>query len=92
MTEDMDGLIRATAPEQAARLAGLEEAVWARVDDHEARSRALQVRIAVIAFALVLGGANGSLILLAPRPAPSEMRVFTAAAGLAPLTSADVRG
>jgi hypothetical protein len=51
-----------------------------------------QVRIAAVAVALVVGVANGGLMLMAPRPAPSEMRIFTVSAGLSPLASLDVRG
>jgi hypothetical protein len=31
-------------------------------------------------------------MLLAPRPEPSEMRIFTVSAGLSPLANLDVRG
>lgn len=92
MTDDIDRLIGAAAPGDAALLAGVEEAVWARVGERRDRARVGQVRVAAVALALVVGVANGGLMLLAPRPEPSEMRIFTVSAGLSPLTSLDVRG
>ena len=44
------------------------------------------------ALALVIGVANGGLMLTTPQPEPSEMRIFTVSAGLSPLGSLDVRG
>ena len=89
MTDDIERLIRTAAPGDAARLAGVEDAVWSRVKE---RARVRQVRIAAVAFALVVGVTNGGLMLMAPRPEPSEMRIFTVSAGLSPLVSLDVRG
>jgi hypothetical protein len=51
-----------------------------------------QVRIAAVAIALVVGGANGGLMLMTPRPEPSELRIFTVSAGLSPMASLDVWG
>ena len=92
MTDDMERLMRAAGPADEARLGGLEAAVWARISARHERARAGQVRLAAIAFALVIGIANGGLMLVAPRPGPSELRVFTVSAGLSPLASLDVRG
>ncbi|OYW86506.1 MAG: hypothetical protein B7Z20_07270 [Sphingobium sp. 32-64-5] len=58
----------------------------------EQRARMGQVRVAAVALALVIGVANGGLMLMAPRPEPSEMRIFTVSAGLSPLSGLDVRG
>ena len=92
MTDDMNRLIGAVAPGDAARLAGVEDAVWARIGHLRERARMSQVRIAAVAIAVVIGVTNGGLMLLAPRPEPSEMRIFTVSAGLSPLASLDVRG
>jgi hypothetical protein len=92
MTDDMDGLIGVVEPVDAARLAGVEAAVWARVAEHKDRARIGQVRVAAVAVALAVGGMNGGLMLFAPRPEPSEMRIFTVSAGLSPLAGLDVRG
>jgi hypothetical protein len=92
MTDDMNGLIGTIDPIEAARLAGLEDAVWARITERRHDARMGQVRIAIVALALAVGVANGGLMLLAPRPEPSELRIFTVSAGLSPLASLDVRG
>ena len=92
MTDDISRLIRALASEDRAQLAGVEDAVWVRIGERRDRARMGQVRIAAVALALVIGVANGGLMLMAPRPQPSEMRIFTVSAGLAPLSGLDVRG
>lgn len=92
MTDDMKRLIGAAAPGDAVRLAGVEDAVWARIGERGERARVGQVRVAAVALALVIGVTNGGLMLLTLRPEPSEMRIFTVSAGLSPLASLDVRG
>ncbi|WP_235562753.1 hypothetical protein [Brevundimonas sp. Root1423] len=88
----MNRLIGAIAPGDAARLAGVEDAVWVRIGERREHARMGQVRVAAVALALVIGVTNGGLMLLARRPVPSEMRIFTVSAGLSPLASLDVRG
>lgn len=92
MTDDIDRLIGAAASGDAAQLVGVEDAVWARVGERRDRARVTHVRVAAVALALVVGVANGGLMLFAPRPEPSEMWIFTVSAGLSPLASLDVRG
>lgn len=92
MIDDMDRLIGMVAPDDTALLAGVEDAVWARVSERKDRARLGHVRVAAVALALVVGVTNGGLMLLAPRPEPSEMRIFTVSAGLSPLTILDVQG
>lgn len=92
MTDDLNRLIGAVAPGEAARLSGVEDAVWARIGERKESARMGQVRVAAVALALVVGVANGGLMLMAPRPEPSEMRIFTVSAGLSPLSGLDVRG
>jgi hypothetical protein len=92
MTDDMKTLIGAVPADELNRLDSVEDAVWARVGEHGARAQMSRVRIAAVALALVIGVANGGLMLLVPRPEPSEMRIFTVSAGLSPLARLDVRG
>lgn len=92
MTDHMERLIGAVAPHDAALLAGMEDAVWARISERKDRARMTRVREAAVAIALVIGVTNGGLMLLAPRPEPSEMRIFTVSAGLSPLAGLDIQG
>jgi hypothetical protein len=92
MTDDMDRWIGAVGPGDATRLAGVEDAVWARIGERRDRARMTRVRGAAVGIALVIGVVNGGLMLLAPRPEPSEMRIFTVSAGLSPLAGLGVRG
>jgi hypothetical protein len=92
MTDDMKNLIRTVTADELSRLAGVEDAVWTRISEHRDRARMGHVRIAAVALALVVGIANGGLMLMVPRPEPSEMRIFTVSAGLSPLARLDVRG
>lgn len=92
MTDDMDRLIGAVEPVDAACLDGVEQAVWVRIVQQRDRVRIARVRAAAVAVALAVGGMNGGLMLVAPRPEPSEMRVFTVSAALSPLAGLDVRG
>jgi len=90
MTDDLYRLLGADGPDDATPLAGVEHAVWTRISQRRERVRTGQVRAAVVACSVVVGVANGGLMLLAPRPEPSEMRIFTVSAGLAPLSGLDV--
>lgn len=92
MLDDIDRLIGGGRHDGEARLASLEDKVWARIGEHRDRARMGQVRVAAIALALVIGVANGGFMLLSPRPEPSEMRVFSVSTGLSPLAGLDVRG
>lgn len=92
MTDDMNRLIGTVTKADSTRLAGMEDAVWARIGQLRERAHMGQVRAAAVALALVIGVTNGGLMLLAPRPEPSEMRIFTVSAGLSPLAGLDVEG
>lgn len=92
MTDDINRLIGAMEQGDDARLSGVEDAVWARIGERTESARMAQVRVAAVAIALVIGVANGGLMLSAPQPEPSEMRIFTVSAGLSPLSGLDVRG
>lgn len=92
MTDDIEGFLRSVPPVDTAGLAGMEGAVWRRVSERSERARVAQVRIAAVVLAVAVGVANGGMMLLAPKPEPSEMRIFTVSAGLSPLVGLDVRG
>ena len=91
MTDELERLIRAETPGDAAHLAGVERAVWTRIGERQSRRRLTGVQGAAIAFSLLIGLTNGSLMLLMPRPAPSEMNVFSVATGLSPLSAGVIR-
>jgi hypothetical protein len=92
MTDDMERLIGAALPGDVAGLDGVEDAVWSRVSARRKGTSVSRVRIAAVAFALMIGATNGGLMLLTPQPEPSEMQIFTVSVGLAPLASLEVRG
>lgn len=92
MTDHFDLLVRAAAPADAERLAGLEDAVWLRIDRARDRARMRRIRIAVVAVAVVVGVVNGGSMLLAPRPQPTELSIFTVSGALSPLATRAVRG
>jgi hypothetical protein len=92
MRDDIERLINDGGRDAGARLADLENRVWTRISERHDQARMGQVRLAAVSLALVVGIANGGFMLLTPRPAPSEMRIFTVSAGLSPLASLDVRG
>jgi len=92
MTDELERLIGNDRYGDDGRLDGLEDKVWARVSERRNQVRTGLLRIAVVALALVVGLTNGGLLLLSPRPEPSEMRIFTVSAGLSPLSGLDVRG
>ena len=52
MTDDMERLIGAVAPGDSARLAGVEDAVWARIGERRDRARMTQVALAQVAAPL----------------------------------------
>jgi len=70
----------------------MEAAVWKLIGEIGERRRIGQVRLAAVALALMVGVANGGLMMLAPRPQPSEMRIFYVSSELSPLVTLDVAG
>lgn len=89
---DLEELIGADTPVSAGRLETLEVGVWRRVARHNERSRNLRLRLSVVGMALGLGGVTGGVVSLAPRPEPSELRIFTVEAGVTPLAVLSARG
>ena len=64
---------------------GVEDAVWTRVETRRAQRRLTRTQGAALGLSLLIGLTNGGLLMLSPRPAPSEMSVFSVSTGLAPL-------
>ncbi|MNJ66117.1 hypothetical protein D3C77_621680 [compost metagenome] len=50
------------------------------------------MRLAVLAFALLVGVTNGGVLGQAFKPQPSDIQVFSVSAGLSPMTSVEVGG
>jgi hypothetical protein len=92
MTEDLKRLFAATPTVDHARLNAMESAVWSRVAEIRDRRITDQVRAATVAVAIMVGVANGGFLVMAQRPQPSEMRIFTTASDLSPLTGLDDLG
>lgn len=85
MTDELERLIRADGSQGTSHLDGVEAAVWSRVEARQAQRRLTRTQGAALGLSLVIGLANGALLMMAPRPAPSEMSVFSVSTGLAPL-------
>ncbi|NBW10638.1 MAG: hypothetical protein EBR82_21695 [Caulobacteraceae bacterium] len=85
MTDELERLIRAHGSQDISRLDGVEDAVWTRVETRRAQRRLTRTQGAALGLSLVIGLTNGGLLMLSPRPAPSEMSVFSVSTGLAPL-------
>ncbi|GAA0756006.1 hypothetical protein GCM10010203_19290 [Actinomadura yumaensis] len=85
MTDELERLIRADGSQDTSRLDGVEDAVWTRVGARQAQRRLTRTQGAALGLSLVIGLTNGGLLMMSPRPAPSEMSVFSVSTGLAPL-------
>lgn len=85
MTDELERLIRADGSQDTSRLDGVEDAVWNRVGARQAQRRLTRTQGAALGLSLMIGLTNGGLLMLSPRPAPSEMSVFSVSTGLAPL-------
>lgn len=93
MTDDIERLLATPFPDVgAAPLAGLEQQVWRRIDERLERRRMAQVRLAVMAVALLVGVTNGGVLGQAFRPGQSDIQVFSVSAGLSPMTRFEVGG
>lgn len=93
MTDDIERMLATPLPDDGATpLAGLEEQVWRRIDERLAQRSMAQVRLAVMAVALVVGVTNGGVLGQAFRPGHSDIQVFSVSAGLSPMTRFEVGG
>lgn len=92
MADDMERLIGMAMPSDMRALSGVEESVWARIAERREQARMGKLRVAVVAFALMIGFVNGGLMLTAPRVEPSELNVFSVSAGASPIAGLEARG
>ena len=93
MTDDIERMLATPlSSDETADLTGLEGRVWRRIEERQAQRRQGQVRLAVLAFALLVGVTNGGVLGQAFKPRPSDIQVFSVSAGLSPMTSVEVGG
>lgn len=93
MTDDIERMLATPFPDAgASRLAGLEAQVWRRIDERQEQRRMSQVRLAVMAVALLVGVTNGGVLGQAFKPNHSDIQVFSVSAGLSPMTRFEVGG
>lgn len=93
MTDDIEHrLATPFAAEEMARLADLEGGVWRRIEQRQSQRRMGQVRLAVMAVALLVGVTNGGVLGQVFKPRPSDIQIFSVSAGLSPMTSFEVGG
>ena len=92
MTDDIERMLTRPLPGDDVRLADLETGVWRRIEERQAQRRAGQMRLAVLAVALLVGVTNGGVLGQAFKPRSSDIQVFSVSAGLSPMTSFEVGG
>ncbi len=93
MTDDIEHRLAAPlSAEDMARLADLEGGVWRRIELRQSQRRMEQVRLAVMAMALLVGVANGGVLGQVFKPRPSDIQIFSVSAGLSPMSSFEVGG
>lgn len=92
MTDDIEHMLATPFAAGDAVPAALEAEVWHRIDARMEQRRARQVRLAVMAVALLVGVTNGGLWGQAFKPGRSDIQVFSVSAGLSPMTRFEVGG
>ena len=93
MTDDIEHMLSASLPgDETTRLADLEGRVWRRIEQRQEQHRIGQVRLAVMAVALLVGVTNGGVLGQAFKPRHSDIQVFSVSAGLSPMTSFEFGG
>ena len=93
MTDDIEHRLAAPlSTEDMARLADLEGGVWRRIEQRQVQRRMGQVRLAVMAMALLVGVANGGVLGQVFKPRPSDIQIFSVSAGLSPMATFEVGG
>lgn len=93
MTDDIEQLLATPLPkDEAARVAGLERRVWRRIEERRAQRRMEQLRLVIVAVALLVGVTNGGVLGQAFQPRPADIQVFSVSAGLSPMTSVQIGG
>lgn len=89
---DLDTLIAQTPSSHAQGLDGLEDGVWNRVAQTQARSRERKLRVAALCVAAGIGGVAGGMSAPAFDKGRSELTVFSARMAAAPLDMRSVLG
>lgn len=93
MTDDIEHrLATPLLAEDMARLADLEGGVWRRIEQRQSQRRMGQVRLVVMAMALLVGVANGGVLGQVFKPRPSDIQIFSVSAGLSPMANFEVGG
>lgn len=93
MTDDIKRMLAGPLPEgEVARLSGLEDRVWGRIQELKTRKHINQLRLAVVAAALLIGVTNGGGVGQAFKPRTSDIQVFSVSAGLMPMTRLEAGG
>lgn len=89
MHEDVDDLIRHTAPRPGAGATdGLEAAVWRRVGERHRRAAAARLQAGVLVLGILIGAIGGGVYSQAGGAQTPELRVLTVEAGLEPFNLA----
>lgn len=89
---DLDTLIAQTQSSRAEVLDGLEDGVWRRVAQTQARARARKLRVAAICVAAGIGGVTGGVSSPAVERGQSELTVFSPRMAATPLDMRSVLG
>ncbi|MBJ7447140.1 MAG: hypothetical protein JHC81_06355 [Brevundimonas sp.] len=89
---DLDTLIAQTPSSRAEALDGLEDGVWNRVAQTQARSRERKLRVAALCVAAGIGGVAGGVSAPAVDQGRSELTVFSPRMAAAPLDMRSVLG
>lgn len=93
MTDDIEHrLAEPICAADMTRLADLEGGVWRRIEQRQSQRRIGQVRLAVMAMALLVGVANGGVMGQVFKPRPSDIQIFSVSAGLSPMSRFEVGG
>lgn len=88
MHDDIDDLIRASAPTDEAFPEMSEAAVWRRVGEHHRRAVSTRLQVGVLVLAVLIGAVGGGVYSSTDRSGASELRVLTVEAGLEPFNLA----
>ncbi len=89
---DLDTLIAQTPSSRAEALDGLEDGVWNRVAQTQARSRERKLRVAALCVAAGIGGVAGGVSSPAVERGQSELTVFSPRMAATPLDMRSVLG
>lgn len=89
---DLDTLIAETPSSHAEGLDGLEDGVWNRVAQTQARARDRKLRVAALCVAAGIGGVAGGMSAPTVDQGQSELTVFSPRMAATPLDMRSVLG